>query len=87
MAMSKCISCGHHLFELREANVQRATYKYYFIQCSSCGAVINSVEYYNIGNKIETHTNDLARELSTLRAQNEEMKYQLQWITQKLQSR
>lgn len=49
MASSSCPKCGHHSFELKETKIRGAQYSMYFVQCSSCGSVINSTEYYDSG--------------------------------------
>ena len=43
MASSSCIKCGGFSFELREAKVAKASYKIYFVQCTSCGGVVNAM--------------------------------------------
>ena len=41
-AMSTCIKCGHHDFELKkkEAEPKGSNFEFYFVQCSSCGGVV-----------------------------------------------
>lgn len=56
MALSKCPSCDNYSFEMAEAKITHSTYQYYFIQCSSCGAVITAVPYH--------FTNELIIELA-----------------------
>lgn len=46
---SRCPKCGNTAFELVETPVKNAKYKYYFIQCSSCGCVVGTKEYFNVG--------------------------------------
>jgi hypothetical protein len=43
MAMSTCIKCGHHGFELKEVEPKGSNFKFYFVQCSSCGGVVGVV--------------------------------------------
>ena len=40
MAISKCPKCECTRFELKEANINGSAYRMYFVQCSSCGAVV-----------------------------------------------
>lgn len=47
MAISKCPKCGHTFFELKEANISGSAYRMYFVQCSSCGAVVGVVPFTN----------------------------------------
>lgn len=53
MAQSNCIRCGHSSFELAPAEVDGSNYKLYFVQCSSCGGVVSTQEYLNIGATME----------------------------------
>jgi hypothetical protein len=49
MAMSKCPKCDSHLFEMKQApRISGSNFKLNFIQCSSCGAVVGVVDYFNI---------------------------------------
>lgn len=49
MARSKCsaVDCNSNNFELVQANISGSKFKYHFIQCSRCGAVISVVPYNN----------------------------------------
>jgi uncharacterized Zn finger protein len=53
MATSKCPSCSSTSFELKEANIRYCNYVHYFIQCSSCGAVVGSIPFMNTQDLIE----------------------------------
>jgi predicted nucleic-acid-binding Zn-ribbon protein len=61
MAMSTCGKCGSYSFELSEVSASGAAFKYYFIQCSSCGAPAAAVEYNNTSQGIENLENHLKR--------------------------
>lgn len=37
---------------MKEVEVKGARFKLMFIQCASCGAVVGTMDYYNIGNAI-----------------------------------
>ena len=52
MAYSKCAHCDNSSFEIREVSPRGAGYKYNFIQCSSCGAPVGVVSYYNLDQTI-----------------------------------
>ena len=54
MAMSTCIKCGGHAFEMVEHTPRKSSFKYNFIQCASCGGVVGVVEYFNIGSLLNT---------------------------------
>ena len=45
MAMSKCGSCGGHLFQLHEVTPSGAAFRYQFIQCTTCGVPVTAVEW------------------------------------------
>ena len=49
MAQSTCIKCGHHSFEMKELKVAGSNFRLMAIQCSSCGGVIGTQEFMNIG--------------------------------------
>ncbi|MDT5121819.1 MAG: hypothetical protein QOC96_1301 [Acidobacteriota bacterium] len=49
MAYSTCPKCNSHSFEMKEAEPANAMYKVNFVQCSSCGAVVGVMDYFNIG--------------------------------------
>lgn len=53
MATSTCIKCESTRFELKPVEPTGARYKYYFIQCASCGGVVGSHEYFNLGSMLE----------------------------------
>lgn len=48
MATSTCMKCDGTRFELREpvGGVSNAEYRIFFVQCSSCGAVVGTMDYY-----------------------------------------
>ena len=52
MAQSSCPKCDNHSFELVEAIPINSNYKLMYIQCTSCGAVVGVMDYYNIGAKL-----------------------------------
>ena len=53
MALSTCPKCSNHSFEVQEFTPTRSKYKLLFVQCSSCGAVIGVIDYFNIGHMLE----------------------------------
>ena len=59
MAMSTCVKCGSHSFEMRENEPRDSNYKIMFIQCTSCGSVVGVMDYYNIGNLVKSIANKL----------------------------
>ena len=53
MAISTCVKCGGHSFEVKEKSPVGSGYKLIFIQCSSCGGVVGVTEFYNTGALLE----------------------------------
>ena len=49
MAMSTCVRCGKHGFEMKEAEPSNSRFKVMYIQCTSCGGVAGVTEYLNSG--------------------------------------
>ena len=52
MAMSKCSSCGNSGFEMKETVPKNSAFKLMFVQCSSCGTVVGSMDAYNVGDML-----------------------------------
>jgi len=57
---SKCPKCANATFELALEEPKGSRYKFYFIRCSSCGTVVGTHEFHNIGVTI----NQLAEKLN-----------------------
>lgn len=53
MATSSCPKCGNHSFEMKEHLPHGSGFKVFFIQCSSCGAVVGVTDYYNVPSLLE----------------------------------
>lgn len=53
MAHSTCENCEGNSFELAEVSPFGGSFKYYFVQCASCGVPAGIVEWTNIGAGIE----------------------------------
>ena len=67
MAMSSCVKCGSHTFEIKAAEPKNATYKQIFIQCSSCGGVAGVVGYYDAGAILKEQQQEIADLKKTIR--------------------
>jgi len=52
MAISKCPKCESSQFEVKQNSPTYSQFKLYFVQCSSCGAVVGAMDFYNIGARI-----------------------------------
>jgi excinuclease UvrABC ATPase subunit len=67
MALSTCPKCENSIFELKENSPRHSNFKYNFVQCSECGAVVGVLDFFNISallhdqniaiNKIAQHLN------------------------------
>ena len=53
MAISTCPKCNGIYFEVETKEPLKSNYKLAFVQCIKCGCVVGTMEYYNIGSKIE----------------------------------
>jgi predicted nucleic acid-binding Zn-ribbon protein len=53
MAMSTCMKCGNHTFEMVEREPRGSRFKLMFVQCTMCGGVVGVMDYYNIGAQTE----------------------------------
>jgi len=62
MAFSSCPKCGNTFFEVDIKEPSGSNFKLLFVQCSSCGSVVGTMDYYNIGAKI----NDVISKLDDL---------------------
>jgi hypothetical protein len=45
MAFSKCLSCGHKYFEVKESEPSGSQFKIWLVQCKGCGGVVGALEY------------------------------------------
>lgn len=53
MAISTCPKCPGSTFENKLYSPTGSKFKLSFIQCSSCGAVVGVMDYFNIGGLIQ----------------------------------
>jgi hydrogenase maturation factor HypF (carbamoyltransferase family) len=64
MAASICPRCAKPFFEVVERKPADSNFKFLFVQCSSCGAVVRVLEDLNIGDLIHDLANKLGVTLS-----------------------
>jgi len=50
---STCPKCSNTSFEAKKAEPRDSVYKLTFIQCSSCGAVVGTIDYVNVPELLE----------------------------------
>lgn len=59
MATPSCPKCSYTLFETTIVSPRKSNYKLQFIHCASCGCVVGTQEYYNIGAVLQTFAKKL----------------------------
>jgi hypothetical protein len=64
MAASTCVKCGGHSFELMENEPSGAKFKFYFVQCSSCGGVVGVLSVRHIPTMLDKLGTKLGVDLS-----------------------
>ncbi len=78
--MSKCGNCGNFSFSLEEVSPNKSNFKFYFIQCSSCGVPVGVVDYNHTGSLIHK----LEKKLDYLSNAVETVDQKIQIIARKL---
>jgi len=53
MATSTCPKCSSTTFEMTEVLPKGSRYKFMFIQCAACGAVVGVTDWYNTSSLLE----------------------------------
>lgn len=61
MPYSTCPKCTSTSFEVKEAEPRNSSYKLIFVQCSSCGAVVGALPYYDAGVLAKDNQNSLSQ--------------------------
>lgn len=80
MAYSTCPKCTSTSFEVKEAEPRHSSYKMIFVQCSSCGAVVGSMPYFDAG----VLAKDNQTELTKIKQQLTQLEYSLSQVVQAL---
>lgn len=80
MAFSKCVKCENTYFEIVEKEPINSNYKLLFVQCSSCGAVVGAMDYYNIGSRL----NDIEDKLDRIKSEVDDILYDVEKINKKI---
>lgn len=81
--MSTCAKCGNHIFRLEEVSPSGSRFKFYFIQCSTCGAPAGVVDYDHTGTMID----GLERRVNDLSSQIENLEHNISVLMQLLRSK
>ena len=66
MAMSTCVKCGSHSFEVVQQSPAHAQFKLFFVQCSACGGVVGVQDFYNLGSLLKDQEGQINSVKSTL---------------------
>ncbi len=66
MAYSKCPKCENKQFEVKLNSPANSNYQLLFVQCSSCGTVIGTMDYSNIGARL----NEIEKKIDNLNSSN-----------------
>ncbi len=53
MAASKCPKCNNSFFELSENSPSNSRFKFYLVQCSSCGSVVGVTDFFHVPTVID----------------------------------
>lgn len=61
MPYSTCPKCTSTSFEVKEAEPRNSSYKLIFVQCSSCGAVVGALPYYDAGVLAKDNQNNISQ--------------------------
>ena len=61
MARSTCPKCSASRFEVSEQEPAHSNFKLMFVQCASCGAVVGTLDYFNIGNMLAQQNEAIKR--------------------------
>ena len=54
MAVSTCPKCESTVFEIKEHEPRGSSFKYGFVQCAACGAVVGVMDFFNIGGMLQS---------------------------------
>ena len=61
---STCPKCSNTSFEVKNAKPRNSEYIFTFIQCSSCGAVVGTIDYVNVPELLERLAKKLGVDLN-----------------------
>lgn len=82
---SKCGSCGHGQFEIKENSPRGSRYKLMLIQCASCGVPVAAQDYYNTGAQLtqqQQKIDQIAHQVNVLEGSLYRIEQLLQQIAQ-----
>lgn len=83
MAVSTCVKCGGHQFEMVVGSPMKANYKQNYLQCTVCGGVAGVVGFYDAGVMLEKQ----AKQITALSSDVDELRSMLVSIINAMRSR
>jgi len=73
MASSLCPKCENHTFEMVEVEPGNWRFKIMFVQCTKCGTVVGTMDYFNLSTLIH----ELKEKVDILDNKLEDIEYEL----------
>lgn len=73
MALSRCPKCDNESFEMVEVEPGNWRFKIMFVQCAACGAVVGTMDYFNLSTLIL----ELKDKLDNIELKLEDIEYEI----------
>lgn len=73
MALSLCPKCENHSFEMVEVEPGNWRFKIMFVQCTSCGTVVGTMDYFNLSTLIH----ELKEKVENVENKLEDIEYEI----------
>lgn len=73
MALSLCPKCENHRFEMVEVEPGNWRFKIMFVQCTSCGTVVGTMDYFNLSTLIH----ELKEKVENVENKLEDIEYEI----------
>jgi uncharacterized Zn finger protein len=73
MALSVCPKCENHRFEMVEVEPGNWRFKIMFVQCTSCGTVVGTMDYFNLSTLIH----ELEEKVEIIETKLEDIEYEI----------
>jgi len=84
MARSKCPSCSTSNFELALNTPRGSNYKVYLLQCSSCGAVVSHLPFFDAATMIDELEKKLDQRLNAIEQNQDTINRNIQVLADKV---
>jgi uncharacterized Zn finger protein len=73
MALSRCSKCGNESFEMVEVEPKNWRFKVMFVQCTSCGSVVGTMDHFNLSTLIL----ELKEKIDNVESKLEDLEYEI----------